>query len=141
MSEFSLASLMRLHALHLVARIALRTRPPLRAKALVDRAARISPTLRGVGDAQAAIRVLFPTGSCLSRALTVAAALPNAEVVLGMDPWKGASATAHAWLEIGNARVDTNPVSGGTFPDELARFPAAPLGGRVPLRWSSFQVS
>jgi hypothetical protein len=112
-----------LRGLHWVARIALRVRPPLRAKALVDRIGDRLPGLHGVEDAKAAVRALFPAGSCLSRALTIAATLPGAEVVIGVDPWSAAQVSAHAWLEIEDVRVDTTPYTGSQLPDELARLP------------------
>jgi hypothetical protein len=110
----------RLHGLHWLARIALRLRRPIRAKALIDQIGRSLPELHGVEDAQAAVRALFPSGSCLSRALTIAATLPGADVVIGVDAWNAVRISAHAWLEIDDVRVDTRP--GETeLPDELAR--------------------
>jgi hypothetical protein len=123
MSDLATAEALRLRALHWLARIALRVRPPLGAKALVDRVGSYFPPLDGVGGAHAAVRELFPGGTCLSRALTIAAALPGAEVVIGVDPWSAARISAHAWLEIENARVDTEPGSRMPLEDELARLP------------------
>jgi hypothetical protein len=116
---------LRLHALHCLARVALRVRPPLQAKEWVDRAGGHLPSLRGVGGARAAVEALFPWGSCLTRAVTIAALLPGAEVVIGMDRWNSARATAHAWLEISGVRVDTDPTENSYFPDEVARLPPA----------------
>jgi hypothetical protein len=123
MSELTAGEAVFLHGLHCLARVALRVRPPLRAKALVDRIARAFPPLDGVDDARAAVRELFPSGSCLSRAVTIAATLPGAEVVIGVDPWRTAQVTAHAWLQIGHVNVDTNPGTGIQLPEELARLP------------------
>lgn len=115
---------MRLHGLHWLARAALRIRPPLAAKALVDRIARRFPSLDGVDDARAAVRELFPSGSCLSRAMTIAAALPGAEVVIGVDAWRATQLSAHAWLQIDDVNVDTCPGLDRQLPAELARLPA-----------------
>jgi hypothetical protein len=123
MSRLTVIEKVRLRALHLLARVALRWRPPLAAKAIVDRAASRMPRLQGTEIASAAVRHLFPSGSCLSRALAIAAAVPNAEVVIGVDAWNGARPNAHAWLEMGLARVDTNP-NGLSFPEEIARLPS-----------------
>jgi hypothetical protein len=122
MSSLTAGHSLCLHGLHWLARMALRVRTPLAAKALVDRIGRRLPELRGVEDAQAAVRALFPAGSCLSRALTVAASLPRAEVVIGVDAWSAAQMSAHAWLEIDDVRVDTQPGE-AQLPDELARLP------------------
>jgi hypothetical protein len=125
MSPLTEGHTLGLRGLHLFARMALRVRTPLRAKALVDQIGSHLPGLRGVEDARAAVRALFPAGSCLSRALTIAATLPGAEVVIGVDAWSTAQLSAHAWLEIDHVRVDTRPGTGDMrLPDELARLPA-----------------
>ncbi len=92
---------LRLHALHAVARVALRLRPPLRAKAIVDRVGRHFVPFRDVSEAKDAASLLDGHGTCLSRALTVAARLPDAEVVIGVDPQAAEPLYAHAWVEIG----------------------------------------
>jgi hypothetical protein len=131
MSELSTLDTLRLHTLHMLARVALRVRRPLQAKALVDRIAGRFPPLRSVESARDAARALFPSGSCLSRALTIAAALPGAEVVIGVDAWSAARVAAHAWLEIDGVSVDTRP-GDAQLPDELARLPSRPSNGSLP---------
>jgi hypothetical protein len=131
MSELTTADILRLHGLHWVTRVALRIRSPLQAKDLVDRIARRFPPLRGVESARDAVRTLSPSGSCLSRAMTIAAALPGSEVVIGVDAWSAARIAAHAWLEIEGACVDTNP-RGAPLPDVLARLPSRPSNGLLP---------
>jgi hypothetical protein len=122
-SALTTGEVLRLRGLHCVARIALRVARPLRAKAVVDRAAG-GFTLHGGADiARTAVRDLFPAGSCLSRAVAIASVIPGAEVVIGVDPWGSARLSAHAWLEVDGTRVDTNPGDGVDFPDELARIP------------------
>ena len=122
MSSLTAGHALRLHGLHWLARMALRVRTPVAAKGLVDQIGRRLPELRGVEDAQAAVRALFPAGSCLSRALTIAATLPGAQVVIGVDAWNAAQISAHAWLEIDGVGVDTRPGE-MPLPDELARLP------------------
>jgi hypothetical protein len=123
MSELTAGDTVRLHGLHWLARAALRVRPPLQAKALVDRIAGAFPALDGVDDARAAVRELYPSGSCLSRAVTIAATLPGAEIVIGVDAWSAARLSAHAWLQIDNVNVDTTPGTDTQLPAELARLP------------------
>lgn len=96
---------LRLRVLHLVARGALRVGSPLRAKAIVDRVARLWPPLEGPAAASEAAWAIAREGSCLSRALTVGASLPGAEVVLAVDVWSGSRLAAHAWLEVGGRRI------------------------------------
>jgi hypothetical protein len=56
--------------------------------------------------------------------VTIAATVPEAEVVIGVDPWSMAQLSAHAWLQVNDIRVDTNPGTGTPLPDELARLPS-----------------
>jgi hypothetical protein len=70
------------------------------AKAVARLGARAVPAL----DVHAA-RVLFdelrPVGTCLSRALTIAARLPGAEVAFGFDPARAPNFRPHAWVVVG----------------------------------------
>jgi hypothetical protein len=145
MSELTAGDAVRLRALHWVARAALRIRSPLRAKSIVDRVASLFPRLHGVEDAHAAVRELFPAGSCLSRALAIAATVPGAEVVIGVYPPSQSSIVAHAWLEIDAVCVDTRPAESGArrehergsgLPGELTR-----LAGRSDPLPDSFSLS
>ena len=117
----------RLRALHLLARLALRLCSPLQAKALVDRIGIHLEAMQGPEAARAAVRELFPAGTCLSRAVTIAATLRGADVVIGFDAWSGARGSAHAWLEIDGVRVDTSLDGDPQFPDELTRLPAVKI--------------
>ena len=82
MSRLTSGDTLRLHGLHWLARAALRAGRPLRAKALVDRVGRRFPLRGGVEVARAAVRELLPAGSCLSRALVIAATLPGAGLLI-----------------------------------------------------------
>jgi hypothetical protein len=108
--------------------MALVLRSPMRAKALVDTVGSHVLELEGVEQARAAAECLFPRGTCLSRALAIAAALPDAEVVIGAAPEPGAVLRAHAWLEIRGTIVETTP-NAGVAPPELARL--RPRGCRL----------
>jgi hypothetical protein len=55
--------------------------------------------------------------------VTIAANLPGAEVVIGVDAWSAATVSAHAWLQIDDVNVDTRPETSTPLPDELARLP------------------
>ena len=99
--------MIRLHALHAVAWTALRALPPLRAKWLVDRLGRALPTLSPEEARRAAV-ALEVAGTCLSRALTIAACVPGSEVVIAADPSRPrrrGSWSAHAWVEIDGVAV------------------------------------
>ena len=99
-------------ALHALARIALRIAPPLRAKRMVDSVARWVAPLADVDCARDLASALQARGTCLSRALTVAALLPGAEVVIGVDPRAGGSLFAHAWVEHEGRALRVTDVSG-----------------------------
>lgn len=85
------------HALHAVARVSLRVRSPLAAKRIVDAVGKALPRL-GLGEAMELGTELECSGTCLSRALAIAALLPDAEVVIGTDGAVHAF-SAHAWVE------------------------------------------
>lgn len=112
-----------LQLVHLLARAALRWQAPLQAQRTVGRVTRhLRPY--SAGDALLAHRKLRGQGTCLSRAFAVAARLPGAEVVIGVNPRLGPPLRAHAWVEHseGQARIrlDDQPA----FVEEIARFGA-----------------
>lgn len=93
--------MVRLRALHFIARAALRMLPPRRAKTIVDEAARMLPKFRSLDEARRAASVLDREGTCLSRSLTLASRLDDARVVIGVDPGGTVSMLlAHAWVEV-----------------------------------------
>ncbi len=94
------------HAVHWLARIALRVQPPLRAKRTVESLAhRLSP-LRGLAGARRAAETLQGRGTCLSRALAIGAMLHGSEVVIGVDPRASTRLRAHAWVELDGRAID-----------------------------------
>jgi hypothetical protein len=117
-------------ALHCLVRAALRVAPPPRALRWVTRAARVLPPLQGADEARALRSLLGRSGSCLTRAITIASRLPGGEVVIGLDPWGATSPRAHAWVELGGVRIDAS--DGETFWfGEVARMRVgARVGGR-----------
>jgi hypothetical protein len=93
--------------MHLISRMALLVLPPAAAFRVVRLIGRRVPISRE--DAQAYARSLR-RGTCLSRSMTVAARLPNARVVIGVNSnasrpvtfaTKGGRAiSAHAWVDV-----------------------------------------
>lgn len=88
------------HALHALAYAALRVMPPNRAHAVVMRAGSLFRQRRSRDDVRRAAARLR-RGTCLSRALAIAARAPDSEVVIGVHP-PGAF-EAHAWVELSGA--------------------------------------
>ena len=83
--------------LHLVARLAERTQQPLRAKRLVDTLGHLLRPLDS-REAMRDARKLEGSGTCLTRALTIAARLPGSEVVIGTNGLPASAFSAHAWV-------------------------------------------
>jgi hypothetical protein len=106
-TTMTLRSRARLHAMHGVARVAVRVLPPARARRVVDAVARIVPALASEDEACEADRVLASAGTCLTRALAISALLPGSDVAIGADPARAARLHAHAWVE-----VNDRPVAG-----------------------------
>ena len=87
--------------LNLTARVLLRTCAPRTAHAVLMQVGRTLPPLRSTDEVRrAAARLNAAGGTCLSRALAVAARRPSADVVIGVQPQTHANLLAHAWLEI-----------------------------------------
>jgi len=112
-------SLLTNEILHAIARVAVRVGPPVRAKKIVDAVGRLLPPL-SLGEAMRAAQELARSGTCLTQALTIAARLPDAEVVLGSEGPGERGFTAHAWVD----RNGTVIGAGGASRIELTR-----LGG------------
>jgi hypothetical protein len=104
------------HALHLLAWLAVRTRAPLEAKRVVDLAGRALPPIPDA-DAARAVGRRLRGGTCLSRALTIAARLPGAEVVIAVRPGEKREVDAHAWVELERVPLNASEVVG----EEIAR--------------------
>jgi hypothetical protein len=101
----------KIHLLHLGAILALRTTSaPAAARAIRAIARRwFAPMNHEHARLRAAD--IEPFGTCLSRAITVAALLPRGNVVIGVQsPARGFQ--AHAWVEVEGEPLRTNDVSG-----------------------------
>jgi hypothetical protein len=105
--------------LHTVARVALRVGSPRRAKAWVGTVGLLFPSFSGKEEARAEALELRAAGTCLSRAIAIAARLPDAKVVIGVDPSVETALPlfAHAWVEIGGIPLVPSDAQG----HEIAR--------------------
>jgi hypothetical protein len=110
----SASELARLLGLHCVAWMAVRFLSPTSAKRAVDTVARLVPSFASEEEAEQGARALSAHGSCLTRAMTVAALLPGSEVAIGVDHSRSATLHAHAWVEVnGRPLGDTKGQSEG----------------------------
>jgi hypothetical protein len=117
-------------AIHVLARILLRICSPGRAHAILTR---IGALFSSHADRAGLLRAsahLRRQGTCLSRALAIAARAPQAEVVIGVAPRSGQPLLAHAWLELAGEPVDASDVAG----NEIVRLGSALRAGLPPLR-------
>lgn len=91
------------HVLHATAWSLLRLLPPRAAFRWTIRFARMLPTIDDAEEGKRIAVAVAKRGTCLSRAMTVAARLRDAEVVIGVDPRSvrpdAPSLAAHAWVE------------------------------------------
>ena len=105
------------HFLHAAAWGLLRVLPPRRAFRWTARIAAALPTIREDEAARSIAGALDSRGTCLSRSLTVAARLRDAEVVIAVDASSlcghGAAFAAHAWVESHGAPLRPTDVIAG----------------------------
>jgi hypothetical protein len=94
-----------LRGLHGAIRIALMAQNPLGARKTARMLGRFLRPYASVSEAQLEARRLSG-GTCLSRALTIAARLPDAEVVIAVNPRVSAHCFAHAWVEVGGTPLE-----------------------------------
>jgi hypothetical protein len=107
----------------LTARVLLRACSPQMAHRIMRGLGRSLPPLTSRAEVQRAVQGLRGPGSCLSRALAIAARSEASEVVIGVE-WIDEKFHAHAWLEIDGAPLDPADPRGR----EIARL-AHPAGG------------
>lgn len=91
--------------LHVIARVTLRVASPVRAKRLVGHVARLAPSITITDARRLGVVLEQCAGTCLSRAVTIAAMLRRAEIVIGADRYSRRSFSAHAWVERDGAVV------------------------------------
>ena len=91
------------HLLHAMAWGLLKLLPPRKAFRWTARIAAALPTIHEDEEGRRIANALDSRGTCLSRSLTLAARLRDAEVVIGVDAGsvrgRGAAFSAHAWVE------------------------------------------
>lgn len=114
------------HSLHAVTRILLRVCSPALTHAIVTRIGRLLPPRDQPSEIARATTRLQGRGTCLTRALTLAARIPDAEVVIGVQPRRGQRLLAHAWLERRGAAIDPLDVTGS----EIVRLSVSRGGAR-----------
>jgi hypothetical protein len=111
--------------LNVAAYVLLRFRKPLEVQAALARIGPILPQLHTRRQIQRASAALGRRGTCLSRALAVAARAPEAEVVIGVCPPGETPFRAHAWLELQGEPLDPSDPSGAEIA-RLARLGSEP---------------
>jgi len=105
--------------LHILTRALLNVCPPMWTHAILMRLGRRLRPNRIREDIRTASLRLAGQGTCLSRALTLAARTPASEVVIGVERRHGGGFAAHAWLEVGGRPFDGSEPRGL----EIARLP------------------
>ncbi len=88
------------------ARVLLRTRSPATAHRIMLQLGRVLPQRRDADDLRRSARQMEGRGTCLTRALALAARAPLAEIVIGVEPHRE-SLRAHAWLEWNGVPLST----------------------------------
>lgn len=109
------------HFLHAVAWGLLRVLPPRSAFRWTARIGRVFPPIRSRATARQMAETLEAHGTCLSRAVTVASRIPDAEVVIGVDARSlpaRAPFTAHAWVDLNGTPLREEDAR----PGEIVRF-------------------
>jgi hypothetical protein len=116
--------------LNLAARLLLRGCSPLTAHAVLMRIGRALPQRLARDDVRRAARELEGRGSCLSRAMAIAARAPFADVVIGVRPEGGGDLFAHAWIEMDGEPLDPSHPAGREIA-RLARSRAPEVAGSL----------
>jgi len=104
-------------SLHLLARVLLRVCSLPNTYTTLIRLGALFPPHRDRNRLLRASDRVRGRGTCLTRALAVAARAPAADVVIGIPPREDDRFVAHAWLELGGEPVDPAEVTG----PEIAR--------------------
>lgn len=97
-------------SLHALARLLLRLSSPQRAHGVLMS---VGGLLHPHGDVFALLCAgerISRSGTCLSRALAVAARAPQVEVVIGVSQRRGERLRAHAWLEVSGEPLDRSDI-------------------------------
>jgi hypothetical protein len=73
------------------------------------------PAIRTSEQARVALGTLSSHGTCLSRALAVAARTPSADVAIAVATDPRAPLFAHAWIEMDGAPIDPSDAVGSVI--------------------------
>jgi hypothetical protein len=92
--------------LHGLARLLLRVCSPRTADRFLRRMGAFLPQRRTRGEVRRAAIRMRTRGTCLSRAMAIAARAPKAEMVIGVAPGFRERFVAHAWLEFDGAPLE-----------------------------------
>jgi hypothetical protein len=87
-------------ALNMAARFLLLACSPATTHRVMVRVGAMLPQRRSRDEIARASARMGTRGTCLTRALAIAARTPSAEVVVGVQSPKGDRLNAHAWIEI-----------------------------------------
>lgn len=123
------------HLLHAAAWGLLHVTSPRRALSWTSRIARVLSPLANDEDGRRVAIAIGQSGTCLSRALTVASRLRGAEVVIGVamqaESVPGRTVAAHAWVERAGAPLFLDDPNAG----EITRMRphSSPLKEKTPL--------
>jgi hypothetical protein len=105
---------------HVLARVLLRISSPVQTYRTLRRVGSVLPQRSSRAAVRGAAIRLSRRGTCLSRAMAIAARSPDVDIVIGLVPRNGAQRMlAHAWLELDGVPIDRGEVSGL----EIARIP------------------
>jgi hypothetical protein len=97
--------------LHTLARVLLRFCSPGQAHAILRRVGALMPPHTGrAALVRANASVRRSGGTCLSRALAVAARAPDVDLVIGVAPRRDQPLFAHAWLELAGEPIEASEV-------------------------------
>lgn len=102
-------------SIHVCAWALLRVCSPARAHGILLRIGAHLPSIETAEDARLVLKGLSPHGTCLTRALTIAALAPTANVVIGVTPRANAPLFAHAWVEVDGVPLDPADVAGSVI--------------------------
>ena len=113
----ALAERVRLYAIHGVARVALRWSSPVRAARVVRTLGKWLPPIDRDAACSAVARLDDRgRGTCLTRALAIAARVPGARVAIGVEPpLMHARGIAHAWVETEEGPLRANDPRGAVI--------------------------
>jgi Transglutaminase-like superfamily len=118
--------------LNLAARVLLRVYTPSTVHLLMTNVGRLLPKRDTAAEVRAAAARLRPRGTCLTRALALAARSPHADVIIGVKPNGRKGIDAHAWIEVDGMPLHSSDPSG----EEIARLRGMGVGRKRGFCWA-----